>query len=140
MNRLGEVFAPYWLSIQTQLFPWLEQALGPLTAKQQPLVHTLEIIRVTFEQRSFAATATFDSPCAHLRTIFARKATCRFVLARLASRSRSPRSTAVTSNLALGRPVLAMPPHTSHPAHFLKLFQTQGTSRSSTSRKLRQYL
>ena len=43
---------------------------------------------VTFEQRSFAATATFDSPCAHLRTIFARKATCRFVLARLASRSR----------------------------------------------------
>ena len=81
----------------------------------------------TFEQRSFAATATFDSPCAHLRTIFARKATCRFVLARLASRSSSPRSTAVTSNLALGRPVLAMPPHTSHPAHFLKLFQTQGT-------------
>ncbi len=86
---------------------------------------------VTFEQRSFAATATFDSPCAHLRTIFARKATCRFVLARLASRSSSPRSTAVTSNLALGRPVLAMPPHTSHPAHFLKLFQTQGTSRGA---------
>ena len=83
---------------------------------------------VTFEQRSFAATATFDSPRAHLRTIFARKATCRFVLARLASRSSSPRSTAVTSNLALGRPVLAMPPNTSHPAHFLKLFQTQGTS------------
>ena len=66
----------------------------------------------------------------HARTsgrYFARKATCRFVLARLASRSSSPRSTAVTSNLALGRPVLAMPPNTSHPAHFVKLFQTQGT-------------
>ena len=88
---------------------------------------------VTFEQRSFAATATFDSPRAHLRTIFARKATCRFVLARLASRSSSPRSTAVTSNLALGRPVLAMPPNTSHPAHFLKLFQTQGTRPSPAS-------
>ncbi len=99
------------------------------SASTRPVVNRCRHLpTVTFEQRSFAATATFDSPCAHLRTIFARKATCRFVLARLASRSSSPRSTAVTSNLALGRPVLAMPPNTSHPAHFLKLFQTQGTS------------
>ena len=82
---------------------------------------------VTFEQRSFAATATFDSPRVLLRTILARKATCRFVRARLASRSSSTRSAAVTSNLALGRPVLAMPPNTSQPTHYLKLFQTQGT-------------
>ena len=99
------------------------------SASTRPVVNRCRHLpTVTFEQRSFAATATFDSPCAHLRTIFARKATCRFVLARLASRSSSPRSTAVTSNLALGRPVLAMPPNTSHPAHFLKRFQTQGTS------------
>ena len=84
---------------------------------------------VTCEQRSFAATATFDSPRALLRTILARKATCRFVRARLASRSSSTRSAAVTSNLALGRPVLGMPPNTSQPTNYLKLFQTQGTSR-----------
>ena len=83
---------------------------------------------VTFEQRSFAATATVDSPRALLRTILARKATCRFVRARLASRSSSTRSAAVTSNLALGRPVLGMPPNTSQPTNYLKLFQTQGTS------------
>ena len=46
MSRLRDVFAPYWLSIQTTLFPWLDQALGPLTAKQQQVVQTLEIIRV----------------------------------------------------------------------------------------------
>jgi len=34
------------LSIQTTLFPWVEDELGPLTEKQQQLVHTLEIIRV----------------------------------------------------------------------------------------------
>ena len=80
MNRLGEVFAPYWLSIQTQLFPWLEQALGPLTAKQQQLVHTLEIIRVEDHlprrfhvpgrpakdraaiARAFVAKAVYDMP------------------------------------------------------------------------------
>ena len=45
MNRL-RCFAPYWLSIQTTLFPWVEDELGPLTEKQQQLVHTLEIIRV----------------------------------------------------------------------------------------------
>ena len=38
MSRLRDVFAPYWLSIQTTLFPWLDQALGPLTAKQQQVV------------------------------------------------------------------------------------------------------
>ena len=80
MNRLGEVFAPYWLSIQTQLFPWLEQELGPLTAKQQQLVHTLEIIRVEDHlprrfhvpgrpakdraaiARAFVAKAVYDMP------------------------------------------------------------------------------
>lgn len=46
MSRLREVFAPYWQSIQTTLFPWLEEELGPLTADQQQLVQTLEIIRV----------------------------------------------------------------------------------------------
>jgi hypothetical protein len=46
MNRLRVFFAPYWQSIQSTLFPWLEEELGPLTEKQQQLVQTLEIIRI----------------------------------------------------------------------------------------------
>ena len=46
MSRLRECFAPHWLSIQTALFPWLEEELGPLTEKQQQFVQTLEVIRV----------------------------------------------------------------------------------------------
>ena len=46
MSRLHEVFAPYWRSIQTALFPWVEVPLGPLTPNQQQLVTTLEVVRV----------------------------------------------------------------------------------------------
>ena len=46
MNSLRASFAPYWESIQRTLFPRLEQALGPLTGKQQQLVQTLEVIRI----------------------------------------------------------------------------------------------
>ena len=46
MNRLRVAFAPYWQSIQHALFPQLERVLGPLTAKQQQLVQTLEVIRI----------------------------------------------------------------------------------------------
>jgi hypothetical protein len=46
MSRLREVFSPYWQSIQTALFPCLEEVLGPLTEKQQQLVQTLEVIRI----------------------------------------------------------------------------------------------
>ena len=46
MNSLRASFAPYWESIQRTLFLRLEQALGPLTEKQQQLVQTLEVIRI----------------------------------------------------------------------------------------------
>ena len=46
MNSLQEIFAPCWRSVQTTLFPWLEQVLGPLTEKQQQLVQILEILRI----------------------------------------------------------------------------------------------
>ena len=46
MNSLRASFAPYWESTQRTLFPRLEQALGPLTEKQQQLVQTLEVIRI----------------------------------------------------------------------------------------------
>ena len=45
MSRLRAFFAPSGLSIQTTLFPWVEEELGALTEKQQQLVPTLEIIR-----------------------------------------------------------------------------------------------
>ena len=80
MNRLRASFAPYWQSIQHGLFPQLEPVLGPLTAKQQQLVRTLEVIRI--EQwvperfrvpgrppkdraamaRAFVAKAVYDMP------------------------------------------------------------------------------
>ena len=80
MNRLRDAFAPYWQSIQEALFPDLERVLGPLTAKQQQLVQTLEVIRI--EQwiarqsgapgrppsdraalaRAFVAKAVYDMP------------------------------------------------------------------------------
>ena len=80
MSRLRKFFAPHWLSIQTTLFPWLEEELGPLTEKQQQLVHTLEIIRVEDHlprrfnvpgrpakdraaiARAFVAKAVYDMP------------------------------------------------------------------------------
>lgn len=80
MSRLREVFAPYWQSIQTTLFPWLEEELGPLTEDQQQLVQTLEIIRVEHHlpqrfrvpgrptkdraaiARAFVAKAVYDMP------------------------------------------------------------------------------
>lgn len=80
MSRLREFFSPYWQSIQTTLFPWLEEVLGPLTEKQQQLVLTLEVIRVERHiprrfrvpgrpakdraaiARAFVAKAVYDMP------------------------------------------------------------------------------
>ena len=59
MPRMRDSFAPYWQSIQNALFPDLEQELGPLTAKQQQLVQTLEVLRI--EQPEAAVTgAAFE--------------------------------------------------------------------------------
>ena len=80
MGRMRDSFSPYWQSIQDALFPDLEHELGPLTAKQQQLVQTLEVIRI--EQwippqfrapgrppsdraalaRAFVAKAVYDMP------------------------------------------------------------------------------
>jgi hypothetical protein len=57
MNSLREFFSTQWRSIQTELFPWLECELGPLTEKQQQLAETLEVLRIEdFLPRSFMAT------------------------------------------------------------------------------------
>ena len=43
---LRDSLSMYWLTIQGNLFPWLEEELGPLTEKQQQLVTVLEIVRL----------------------------------------------------------------------------------------------
>ena len=43
---LRDTLSMYWLNIQWNLFPWLEEELGPLTEKQQQLVTVLEMLRL----------------------------------------------------------------------------------------------
>ncbi len=43
---LHETLSDYWRTIQGHLFPWLEEELGPLSAKQKQLVTVLEVARV----------------------------------------------------------------------------------------------
>ena len=46
MSRLRDTLSQTWLNIQSSLFPWLSEELGPLTEKQQELVTTLEVMRI----------------------------------------------------------------------------------------------
>ena len=46
MSKLRDTLSQTWLNIQSSLFPWLSEELGPLTKKQQELVTTLEIVRI----------------------------------------------------------------------------------------------
>ena len=64
MSRLQEFFAPYWQSIQSTLFPWLEEALGSLTEKQQQLVQTLEVIRACSKIKPHELAHTSQDSCA----------------------------------------------------------------------------
>ena len=75
MNSLRASFAPYWESIQRTLFPRLEQALGPLTEKQQQLVQTLEVIRIErLIPRYFPAPGRPPKDCAAMARAFVAKA------------------------------------------------------------------
>ena len=46
MGQLKQTVSQYWNRIQSNLFPWLEEELPPLTEKQQQLVAILEIVRI----------------------------------------------------------------------------------------------
>ena len=43
---LVKTLSQYWLRIQSNLFPWLEEELGEMTAKEEKLVTTLDLIRI----------------------------------------------------------------------------------------------
>jgi hypothetical protein len=36
----------YWMTIQSNLFPWLEEELGQLSTNERKLVTTLEMVRL----------------------------------------------------------------------------------------------
>jgi transposase len=46
MSKLRDTLSQTWLNIQSSLFPWLSEELGPLTGKQQELVTLLEVVRI----------------------------------------------------------------------------------------------
>jgi transposase len=46
MSKLRDTLSQTWLTIQSSLFPWLSEELGPLTGKQQELVTLLEVVRI----------------------------------------------------------------------------------------------
>ena len=69
MNRLHETLSQAWLNIQSSLFPWLTEELGPLTAKQQELVTTLELVRI---EEFIYSTRGFPGRPAQDRTAIAR--------------------------------------------------------------------
>jgi transposase len=46
MSKLRDTLSQTWLNIQSSLFPWLSEELGPLTGKQQELVAALEVVRI----------------------------------------------------------------------------------------------
>ena len=43
---LKETLSRHWFTFQRELFPWLEEALGPLGERYQRLVRVLELVRV----------------------------------------------------------------------------------------------
>ena len=46
MSRLTATLSCYWNKIEGSLFPWLEETLDSLTAKQQQLIEILELVRI----------------------------------------------------------------------------------------------
>ena len=65
MSRLKDTLSQTWLNIQSSLFPWLSEELGPLTEKQQELVTTLEMVRIEefiYSSRGFPGRPPQDRP------------------------------------------------------------------------------
>jgi len=63
MSKLRNTLSQTWLNIQSSLFPWLSEELGPLTGKQQELVTTLEVVRIEefiYSSRGFPGRPSQD--------------------------------------------------------------------------------
>jgi hypothetical protein len=46
MSKLLDSLAQYWFNVQHQLFPFLEEEIGPLTEKQLQLIAVLDFVRI----------------------------------------------------------------------------------------------
>ena len=53
---LKQTLSRHWFRFQRELFPWLEEALGPLGERYERLVRVLELVR------AFLAKAVLDVP------------------------------------------------------------------------------
>ena len=43
---LEQILSRHWFRFQRELFPWLEEALGPLGKRYERLVRVVELVRV----------------------------------------------------------------------------------------------
>jgi len=93
MSRLRETLSQTWLNIQSSLFPWLAEELGPLTEKQQELVTALELVRIEefiYSSRGFPGRPPQDRTAiarAFVAKMIYNKPTTRALLDRLATDS-----------------------------------------------------
>lgn len=46
MSKLGESLSQFWFKVQYQLFPFMEEEIGPLSDKQLQLISILDLIRI----------------------------------------------------------------------------------------------
>jgi hypothetical protein len=89
MSKLRDTLSQNWLNIQSSLFPWLSEELGPLTGKQQELVATLELVRIEefiYSSRGFPGRPPQDRTAiarAFVAKIIYRMPTTRALLDRL---------------------------------------------------------
>lgn len=88
--KLRDSLSHYWQTIQTKLFPDLEEKLGPLTSKLLQVVEILEMVRVESHVRCWGGYVgrPADDRCALARAFVAKAvlnlATTRMLLDRLA--------------------------------------------------------
>jgi transposase len=93
MSKLRDTLSQTWLTIQSSLFPWLSEELGPLTEKQQELVTTLEVVRIEefiYFSRGFPGRPPQDRPAiarAFVAKMIYNMPTTRALLDRLATDS-----------------------------------------------------
>ena len=84
MNRLHETLSQACLNIQSSLFPWLTEELGPLTVKQQALITILEQVR---NEEFIYPTRGFPGRPAQDRTAIARAFIAKMVYHMLTTRA-----------------------------------------------------
>jgi len=58
MNKLKETLSNYWLTIQSNLFPWLQEEVGELGSSKKIII--LMDVMAKYEQTIFQVQAIFQ--------------------------------------------------------------------------------